>query len=412
MFDIDFKLIHNWLDYYIRFHSLPSISVGFATSNELRTFSFGNYNLESATLSSKTSIYPLTSLSKIYTVIEVLKLQDQGKLNLHDKVKKYLVSYPDEEATVFDLLVHKAGLPRDGAFDFWLAKEFPSDDQLAASLTNLEILAEAKNNYNYSNLGYAILGVILKDLGSDLHQNNERGVVSYGNNLFAKREVYNFIDFKAFTSSMGLYKNIFDLTTDLQHWLRKEESILSKKAWQQMFQVAIEGKEGDDDVCIPWDKWKGENIYQFSSYGFGSAASVLLDYDANLALAVLTNSSDMRYAGYFTSTLRRFVLYFSKPENKINLKSKINGLYRCKDYDVFIYDLNDKLFMFKPSDTTPFHPENYELYEKLGENSYRICNKEEDPYKYETAEFLYDSSVNISGFRHGGWGYMKVYLDF
>lgn len=81
---------------------------------------------------SENSLYRLASVTKIFTATAVMKLHCEGKLDIYDKVSKYLpqyarltlgaiapngmiysVSMPQREITLFDLLTHTAGLGAD-----------------------------------------------------------------------------------------------------------------------------------------------------------------------------------------------------------------------------------------------------------------------------------------------------------
>ncbi len=78
------------------------------------------------------SIYRLASVTKLFTATAVLKLYEQGKIDIYDKASKYIpelanlsigaiapngmiytVMKPSREITLFDLLTHSAGLGSD-----------------------------------------------------------------------------------------------------------------------------------------------------------------------------------------------------------------------------------------------------------------------------------------------------------
>jgi len=125
--------IEKWLDYYIKFHNLPSISVGIFDLDNKYTFYFGNYDKQKRIKADNRTIYGIGSLSKIYTAIEILKLVEEKKIKLTDKVKDYVHVFPNKSTTIQDLLTHTSGIPRDGDFNFWLNKNFP-DEKKASSL--------------------------------------------------------------------------------------------------------------------------------------------------------------------------------------------------------------------------------------------------------------------------------------
>ncbi|MES1160428.1 MAG: serine hydrolase domain-containing protein, partial [Bacteroidota bacterium] len=54
--------------------------------------------------------FHLASVSKTFTAMATLKLWQEGKLDTHDPVNKYLAGFPFQEITVQMLLSHRSGL--------------------------------------------------------------------------------------------------------------------------------------------------------------------------------------------------------------------------------------------------------------------------------------------------------------
>ncbi len=76
---------------------------------------FGNYTYESAQKVTPTTLYDLASLSKTTgTLLAVMKLYDNNKLQITDKASKYITflrSTNKESITIKELLFHESGLP-------------------------------------------------------------------------------------------------------------------------------------------------------------------------------------------------------------------------------------------------------------------------------------------------------------
>jgi len=223
-----------------------------------------------------------------------------------------------------------------------------------------------------------------------------------------KQESYSFINHRSFTPSFGFYKNIEELTTFVKDLLTKNEEIIPQSVWQKMFTIHHEVPGDEDDICFPWYKWKNTRVFEFNGYGFGSASSIIIDFDNKLAYTVLTNFGKEDYGTYFAATIRRFINYTK--ENKLNWNSELNGTYRGKDYDMYLCDFGDKIYMINLSDTTPFHPDNYSEYKKVGENKYLI-DKKSEPCRNEFARFEFDQSGEVLNFIAGGWGFKKIDLS-
>jgi len=397
--------IQSWIEYHIKFHKLSSISLGIIDFNSVNTYQFGSYNIEDSSKADKDSIYCIASLSKIFTAIKILKLEEEGKLSIESKVSDLLSYFPDKETTIKDLLIHTAGLDRDGKFNFWLTQNFPNQDEL---IEYIKTIPKSHNKvFKYSNLGYAILGLILTTFRENLIQPNNDSIISYGKNLPGQSsKIYRFVDHKSFIDSFGIYKTIDELSKDAQSILKKDTKLLSENTWKKFLsiQLEIDGQD-EDDIAFGLYKWKDKDIFEGNGYGFGFASSMLIDFDNKMAYTIVTNCAKESYAPYYTRTIRKFIDRFK--DTHINLESPLTGLYRGKDYDVLVYDCGNKLYIFNPADSTPFYEENLEEYDLVTKNVYTLINRPDDPYKEEHLEFELENN-NISGFHQGGWGFVKI----
>src|ERR1700722_3767807 len=71
---------------------------------------FGVRNVEDAVPPDATTRYPIGSNTKQFTAAAILMLQDEGKLNVDDKLAKYLPEIPHaHEVTLRNLLMHTGG---------------------------------------------------------------------------------------------------------------------------------------------------------------------------------------------------------------------------------------------------------------------------------------------------------------
>jgi CubicO group peptidase (beta-lactamase class C family) len=131
---------------------------------------FGLADRDAGTLAAPTTLYRAGSISKSVTAITLLALVERRVVGLDDPVAPHLPELvhladlsPDSRAITFrDLAAHTAGLAREPATD--RASRGPVRDwrrKLIAALPSTPA-ATPPGTYEYSNVGYALLGLALE----------------------------------------------------------------------------------------------------------------------------------------------------------------------------------------------------------------------------------------------------------
>ena len=103
--------------------------------------------------------YRIGSLTKTFIAMLVMRLRDEGRLDLADPLGKYLDAGQAASATIAQLLSHTAGLASETPGPWW--ERSPGD--LRPELT--DILAPSRHPagrlFHYSNPGYGLLGALV-----------------------------------------------------------------------------------------------------------------------------------------------------------------------------------------------------------------------------------------------------------
>ena len=117
------------------------------------------------------SVFRIASMTKSFTAIAILKLRDEGKLSLDDPAERYVpemagLKYATTDAPTFTirhLLSHAEGFPEDNP---WADRQLAdTDEQLSQMLRGGIPFSNAPGLvYEYSNLGFAILGRIVTNV--------------------------------------------------------------------------------------------------------------------------------------------------------------------------------------------------------------------------------------------------------
>jgi CubicO group peptidase (beta-lactamase class C family) len=156
----------------------PSISYGLVVDGRLvHSFYSGTINFEKNIAASPLSDYHIASMTKSFTAMAILKLRDEGKLSLDDPIEKYIpeakgmktVTTDAPLVTIRHLLTHNAGLPEDNP---WGDRQLGRSDAYLDSLyaAGMSFSTTPGTGYEYSNLGFATLGLIIKKVSGKTYQ--------------------------------------------------------------------------------------------------------------------------------------------------------------------------------------------------------------------------------------------------
>lgn len=128
----------------------------------------GTINISSQEPVTVESQFHIASMTKSFTAMAILKLRDEGKLSLLDQVSNHIpevanLRYLTRDAppiNIKNLLTMTSGFPEDNP---WADRQLEdSDEELTSFLGDgISFSATPSHRYEYSNLGYALLGLIV-----------------------------------------------------------------------------------------------------------------------------------------------------------------------------------------------------------------------------------------------------------
>jgi CubicO group peptidase (beta-lactamase class C family) len=129
-----------------------------------RGYGMANYELDVPNTSK--TVFRLGSITKPFTAIAILMLQERGKLSVNDPLCKYLPNCPTawQAITIRHLLTHTSGIPdffNSAAYSSLRTQPVPPARMIELFSSNpLEFVPGEKAAY--SNSGYYLLGVIIE----------------------------------------------------------------------------------------------------------------------------------------------------------------------------------------------------------------------------------------------------------
>ncbi len=113
------------------------------------------------------SAFHLASVSKTFTAMGILKLMEEGKIQLNDTLGKYFPAFPHEGITLKMLLNHRSGLPNYThyleAFK-WDKKKLVTNSDILQSFYQLHPALDFRpgTRFAYCNTNYALLALIIE----------------------------------------------------------------------------------------------------------------------------------------------------------------------------------------------------------------------------------------------------------
>jgi CubicO group peptidase (beta-lactamase class C family) len=173
-----FPAIQNMFEAYAKHNHIPGLAFGIVSGGKL-IYADGVGVEETQTKGevTTTSVFRIASMTKSFTAMAILKLRDAGKLNLDDPVIKYvpelgktlLPTGNSKPITIRNLLTHTAGFPEDNP---WADRQLDMTDAelLAFVSKGMSMAYVPGQNFEYSNLGYALLGQIIKRVSKQAYE--------------------------------------------------------------------------------------------------------------------------------------------------------------------------------------------------------------------------------------------------
>jgi CubicO group peptidase (beta-lactamase class C family) len=257
--------------------------------------------------------YPVASITKTFTAASIMRLRDEGKLDLDDPLSRHLPEAAHGTLTLRRMLAHAAGLQREPPGEVWETLQFPDEQELLATLGDAELVLSGDTAWHYSNLAYALLGHVVTRLSGRRYHDYVRetfleplglGRTTWGVTPPAARpyfvEPYSDsvrLEAELELGGKGGESGLASTVGDLARWgaflCDPDEAVLSPAAVAEMHEVRI---MAEPDWSLGWglgiELWRrGEHLFGGHTGGFPGFVSILAYSRRHKVGAVfLTNS--------------------------------------------------------------------------------------------------------------------------
>lgn len=261
------------------------------------------------------TVIRLGSVSKQFFSTAILKLMEEGKLTLDDRVHRFFPDAPQTwiDITIKHLMSHSSGLPLEGpAYDNFIIQ---SDLKIIKSAYPLPLQFKTGEKYQYCNLGYYMLAEIITQVSgmpwqqyihqqlfvpaamnssyvTDFHliiPNRASGYMHRQDTLINAYPMY------AIRPSGGFLST----SSDMIKWekiIRERKMILKKENWEKLWQpfVKMDDKsESKEYYGFGWamDEYKGRKIVVHGGSNPGFKSVYMRFVNEDLSIIILANTS-------------------------------------------------------------------------------------------------------------------------
>lgn len=184
---VDEATLDKTIETIMKNRTVPGVAIAILEQGKpIFTKGYGYANLEHGVPVTPETVFQSASVGKMFTSAAILLLEQDGKLSLNDKITNYIPSAPDswKDITIKHLLLHRSGLPQEmdfpenmdelseeeviAWFEASLAKDY-SDADIIETLSNKPLAFAPDTAFSYSNPGYALLGIIVKQVSGQFY---------------------------------------------------------------------------------------------------------------------------------------------------------------------------------------------------------------------------------------------------
>ena len=281
---------------------------------------YGLANVELNVPVTRDTVFEIGSVTKQITATAVMLLVEDGKINLNEKISKYLPNTPEawSKITVRHLLTHSSGIKNyTGLPGFELTKRLKSDAFIKA-VAALPLDFEPGERYNYSNTGYNLLGHIIESASGKSYWDflQTRIYQPLGMNQTANRDpqfiVKNRADGYEWENNrlVGRDGNLTDLfaagaivstAADLAKWEAglRGDTFLKKTTKEQIWTPLVLNSGKPYPYGLGWNvaDFRGRKLVSHGGQTAGFAANISRFVDDDLTVVVLTNLGNIGLGG-------------------------------------------------------------------------------------------------------------------
>lgn len=363
---------------------------------------YGWRDATSRTLNTPGTRFPILSITKPFTAIVILKLQEEGKLSVEDRLTKYFPDYPNgHKIKIHHLLTHTSGIYNYtepvGIEDSALVNYPISRQRVLDVFVNAPIEFEPGKGYSYNNSGYFLLGLIIEKVTGKPYETVVRelifsplGMTNSGFDFLSlpdslKAKGYEFLDAKraipykhydsTFAYSAG---SIYSTVVDMYKWARavSNKQILTADSWKLAVTSRVGPKVGGYGYGWMTGEFFGHRYVRHSG-GYPGYMSEFVYYPETNLIIILLNNFGTYDENVWATAMGIASIAFNEPYDNWKLRTEVKvdknilqryvGTYEYVDKKTYKHKLvvrqeNDDIVMDGLGLTLKLFPENENVF--------------------------------------------------
>jgi len=301
------------IDAYAKLYKFNGSALVAKNGTILLNKGYGYRNAADKTANNEQTIFQLGSITKQFTSAVILKLQEEKKLSVSDKLNKYFPGYPKGDSiTIEQLLTHTSGIYSYTNDPNFMANEVtkPANREMMMALfRDKPFDFSPGTGWNYSNSGYSLLGYIIEAVTKKPYEQAVRKYIFTP--LGMTHSGFDFTNLKAKEKATGYFKlddkesvaapivdssvsysagAIYSTTGDLYLWHKAlEKNNILSKAQQEKAYTPVKNKYG-----YGWgiDSIEGKRKVSHSGGIHGFTTNISRVPEDDICIVLLSNASD------------------------------------------------------------------------------------------------------------------------
>jgi CubicO group peptidase (beta-lactamase class C family) len=305
-------------------YGVPGVALGIIDGNTTTTRGLGVTNIEDSIPVNAHTVFPIASISKTFAATAMMRLVEQGKVDLRAPVRTYIPNFRvrdsvvSREVTVWHLLTHMGGW--EGQVSGPDRGTATLENFVATTLPDLMQVAPPGKAWSYNNAGFSIAGRVIevvtgKSINAAIRDlvfqplGLEHAGTTAGDfivNRFAaghftrdgKTTLQRPFSPSASVTAGGVGLCITDILTYARFHLGdgtapNGERVLKRESLELMRTPQAHKQGTDDDIGLAWHIRKVGPVRTYGHGGTLGAHVLLLELvpERNFAIAILTNSN-------------------------------------------------------------------------------------------------------------------------